>query len=205
MTPLSEGRILLVGGNVSPTSAEVFTPTGTSRGYNTYLRQSGDLSGTSTLLESELTARRDQFVTTSVLSDGRVMFTGGRDSNNEMQSSVDIFNPVTMQFMSSPPAMPLSRSSHNSIAFSDGTLMIYGGWTARIPSGTGTYQTKSVIMFDPITNTFSSGYGELTTPRVNAPAVRLDDGTILIIGDDGNSGTPSGSNAWTAEIYTFEQ
>ena len=204
ITPLSDGRILLVGGNVSPTSAEVFTPVGTSRGYNTYLRQSGDLSGTSTLLESGLTARRDQFVTTSVLSDGRIMFTGGRNVNNEMQSSVDIFNPITMQFMSNPPSMSISRSSHNSVSFSDGTLMIFGGWTARIPSGTGTYQTKSVVMFDPTTNTFTSGYGELTTPRVDAPAVRLNDGTILIVGDDGNSGTPSGTNAWTAEIYTFE-
>jgi len=204
MTPLSDGRILLVGGNTSPTSAEVFTPVGTSRGFNTYLRQSGDLLGSSTLLESMLTSRRDQFVTTSVLSDGRVMFTGGRNENNEMQSSVDIFNPITMQFMSNPPSMPISRSSHNSVSFSDGTLMIYGGWTARIPSGTGTYQTKSVIMFDPATNTFTSGYGELTTPRVDAPAIRLNDGTVLISGDDGNSGSPMGFNAWTAEIYTFE-
>jgi hypothetical protein len=204
MTPLSDGRILLVGGNTSPTSAEVFTPVGTSRGFNTYLRQSGDLLGSSTLLESMLTSRRDQFVTTSVLSDGRVMFTGGRNENNEMQSSVDIFNPITMQFMSNPPSMPISRSSHNSVSFSDGTLMIYGGWTARIPSGTGTYQTKSVIMFDPATNTFTSGFGELTTPRVDAPAIRLNDGTVLIIGDDGNSGSPMGFNAWTAEIYTFE-
>ncbi len=204
MTPLSDGRILLVGGNTSPTSAEVFTPVGTSRGFNTYLRQSGDLLGSSTLLESMLTSRRDQFVTTSVLSDGRVMFTGGRNENNEMQSSVDIFNPITMQFMSNPPSMPISRSSHNSVSFSDGTLMIYGGWTARIPNGTGTYQTKSVIMFDPATNTFTSGYGELTTPRVDAPAIRLNDGTVLIIGDDGNSGSPMGFNAWTAEIYTFE-
>jgi hypothetical protein len=82
--------------------------------------------------------------------------------------------------------------------------MIYGGWPARIPNGTGTYQTKSVIMFDPATNTFTSGYGELTTPRVDAPAIRLNDGTVLIIGDDGNSGSPMGFNAWTAEIYTFE-
>ena len=204
MTPLSDGRILLVGGNTSPTSAEVFTPVGTSRGFNTYFRQSGDLLGSSTLLESMLTSRRDQFVTTSVLSDGRVMFTGGRNENNEMQSSVDIFNPITMQFMSNPPSMQISRSGHNSVSFSDGTLMIYGGWSARIPNGTGTYQTKSVIMFDPATNTFTSGYGELTTPRVDAPAIRLNDGTVLIIGDDGNSGSPMGFNAWTAEIYTFE-
>ena len=204
MTPLSDGRILLVGGNTSPTSAEVFTPVGTSRGYNSYFRQSGDLLGSSTLLESMLTSRRDKVVTTSVLSDGRVMFTGGRNENNEMQSSVDIFNPITMQFMSNPPSMPISRSSHNSVSFSDGTLMIYGGWSARIPNGTGTYQTKSVIMFDPATNTFTSGYGELTTPRVDAPAIRLNDGTVLIIGDDGNSGSPMGFNAWTAEIYTFE-
>jgi hypothetical protein len=100
--------------------------------------------------------------------------------------------------------MSMMRSSHNTVTFTDGTLMIFGGWTERIPRGTGAYQTKAVFMFDPATNTFTSGYGDLTTPRVNGPAVRLDNGTILIVGDDGNSGSPMGTNAWTAEIYTFE-
>jgi len=59
-------------------------------------------------------------------------------------------------------------------------------------------------MFNPVTNTFSTGFGETTTQRVKAPAVRLNNGTVLIVGDDGSSGSPTGSNAWTAEIYTFE-
>jgi hypothetical protein len=204
MAPLSDGRILLIGGNVSPTTAEVFDPSGTSRGFNIYLRQSSTLSGTSTLLESSLTARRDSAVTSTVLSDGRFMFSGGRDTDGGYQSSVDIFDPATMQFMSTPPSMSMMRSFHNTVTFTDGTLMIFGGWTERIPRGTGVYQTKAVFMFDPATNTFTSGYGDLTTPRVNGPAVRLNDGTILIVGDDGNSGSPMGTNAWTAEIYTFE-
>jgi hypothetical protein len=204
MAPLSDGRILLIGGNVSPTTAEVFDPSGTSRGFNIYLRQSSTLSGTSTLLESSLTARRDSAVTSTVLSDGRFMFSGGRDADGGYQSYVDIFDPATMQFMSTPPSMPMMRWDHNTVTFTDGTLMIFGGWTQRIPRGTGTYQTKAVFMFDPATNTFTSGYGDLTTPRVNAPAVRLNNGTILIVGDDGNSGSPMGTNAWTAEIYTFE-
>jgi hypothetical protein len=204
MAPLSDGRILLIGGNVSPTTAEVFDPSGTSRGHNFYLRQSSTLSGTSTLLESSLTARRDSAVTSTVLSDGRFMFSGGRDTDGGYQASVDIFDPATMQFMSTPPSMPMMRSDHNTVTFTDGTLMIFGGWTERIPRGTGVYQTKAVFMFDPATNTFTSGYGDLTTPRVNGPAVRLNDGTILIVGDDGHSGSPMGTNAWTAEIYTFE-
>jgi hypothetical protein len=108
-----------------------------------------------------------------------------------------------MQFMSNPPAMPITRAFHNTATFVDGMTMIFGGSTELIPRGTGTYRTKLVSMFDPTTNTFTSGYGDLTTPRVNAPAVRLNDGTILIVGDDGSSGSPGGSNAWTAEIYTF--
>jgi hypothetical protein len=260
MAPLSDGRILLIGGDVSPTTAEVFDPSGTSRGHNIYFRESRTLIGTSTLLESSLTARRDSAVTSTVLSDGRFMFSGGRDTDGGFQSSVDIFDPATMQFMSTPPSMPMMRGSHNTVTFTDGTvmifggwaeriprgtrpyqtkavfmfdpatmqfmstppsmsmmrsfhntvtftdgtLMIFGGWTERIPRGTGVYQTKAVFMFDPATNTFTSGYGDLTTPRVNGPAVRLNDGTILIVGDDGNSGSPMGTNAWTAEIYTFE-
>ena len=204
MAPLSDGRILLIGGNVSPTTAEVFDPSGTSRGFNIYLRQSSTLSGTSTLLESSLTARRDSAVTSTVLSDGRFMFSGGRDADGGFQSSVDIFDPATMQFMSTPPSMPMMRWDHNTVTFTDGTLMIFGGWTQRIPRGTGTYQTKAVFRFDPATNTFTSGYGDLTTPRVNGPAVRLDNGTSLIVGVDGTSGSPMGTNAWTAEIYTFE-
>ena len=203
MAPLSDGRVLLIGGSMSPTSAEVFTPTGTSRGFNQFLRQSSTVIGSSTLLESTLTARRDSGITRTLLSDGRLMFSGGRNSSNEYQSSVDIFDPTTMQFMSNPPSMSLTRSGHNMVTLTDGTTMIFGGWTQRIPSGTGFYQTKAVSMFDPATNTFTSGYGDLTTPRVDAPAVRLNDGTILIVGDDGSSGSPAGSNAWTAEIYTF--
>jgi hypothetical protein len=201
MAPLSDGRILLIGGDVSPTTAEVFDPSGTSRGHNIYFRQSRTLIGTSTLLESSLTARRDSAVTSTVLSDGRFMFSGGRDTAGGYQSSVDIFDPATMQFMSTPPSMSMMRSSHNTVTFTDGTLMIFGGWTERIPRETWPYRTKAVFMFDPATNTFTSGYGDLTTPRVNGPAVRLNNGTILIVGDDGNSG---GTNVWTAEIYTFE-
>jgi len=132
------------------------------------------------------------------------MFSGGRGSSASPFASVDIFDPSTMTFMSSPPSMSIARHSHGTVTFADGTVMIFGGWTPRIPSGTGTYQTKAVSMFNPVTNTFSTGFGETTTQRVKAPAVRLNNGTVLIVGDDGSSGSPTGSNAWTAEIYTFE-
>jgi hypothetical protein len=204
LTSLSGGRILLVGGDGSPASAEVFNPSGSSRGFNIYLRQSSDLAGTSTLLDSALTEGRYSDMSTTVLADGRIMFSGGRGSSASQLASVDIFDPSTMTFMSSPPSMSIARHSHGTVTFADGTVMIFGGWTPRIPSGTGTYQTKAVSMFNPVTNTFSTGFGETTTQRVKAPAVRLNNGTVLIVGDDGSSGSPTGSNAWTAEIYTFE-
>jgi hypothetical protein len=203
MAPLTDGRVLLLGGSMSPTSAEVFDPAMTSRGFNQYRRQSATVIGSSTLLDSALTASRTDGIAQTLLSDGRLMFSGGITASYEYRSSVDIFDPTTMQFMSNPPAMPITRAFHNTATFVDGMTMIFGGSTELIPRGTGTYRTKLVSMFDPTTNTFTSGYGDLTTPRVNAPAVQLNDGTILIVGDDGSSGSPAGSNAWTAEIYTF--
>ncbi len=204
LAALSEGRILLVGGDKSPASAEVFSPLGSSRGFNYYLRQSGNLAGISTLLDSALTDQRYSSTSTTTLADGRIMFSGGRGSSSDQLASVDIFDPTTMQFMSSPPSMTIARASHGTVVLTDGTVMVFGGWTPRIPSGTGAYQTRAVSMFNPLTNTFSVGYGEITTPRVDAPAVRLNNGTILIVGDDGHSGSPAGSNTRTAEIYTFE-
>ena len=204
LASLSDGRVLLVGGDKSPASAEVFNPSGSSRGFNYYLRQSSDLAGTSTLLDSALTQERYSSMATTVLGDGRIMFSGGQGSSANQLLSVDIFDPITMTFMSSPPTMPIARTSHRTVTLTDGTVMIFGGWTPRIPSGTGSYQTKAVSMFDPVTNTFSAGFGETTSQRVDAPAVRLNNGTVLIVGDDGSSGSPTGSNAWTAEIYTFE-
>ena len=204
LASLSDGRVLLVGGDKSPASAEVFNPSGSSRGFNYYLRQSSDLAGTSTLLDSALTQERYSSMATTVLADGRIMFSGGQGSSANQLLSVDIFDPITMTFMSSPPTMPIARTSHRTVTLTDGTVMIFGGSTPRIPSGTGSYQTKAVSMFNPVANTFSAGFGETTSQRVDAPAVRLNNGTVLIVGDDGSSGSPTGSNAWTAEIYTFE-
>ena len=69
---------------------------------------------------------------------------------------------------------PSSARTGAATATLDGTTLIAGG---RMEDGT---ITDSILIYDPLD--YRPWWGQLTAPRVNAAAARLEDGRVLVVG-----------------------
>jgi hypothetical protein len=131
----------------------------------------------------------------ATLADGRVLVVGGYDGVSYL-TSAEIFNPATNTF-SSAGIGPMTTPREGAIAapLTDGEVLVAGGY---YNDGTG-HSLSSAEIFDPATNSFSSGgIGSMATPRYDAAGARLSDGRVLVAG--GSNGV---SDLSTAELFTF--
>ncbi len=149
------------------------------------------------------------FQASSILSDGRVLVTGGdsNTSNTGTLASTEIYDPVANTW-TSKASMSTARESHMQVTFTDSSgnskVMVIGGYKY------GTGALKSTEIYDPSTDTWSAGpdmsytrnWGGNNNP---SNAIVLYDGRILVIGGD-STGTHSevynpSTNVWTT--YTL--
>ena len=121
-----------------------------------------------------------------MLSDGRVLITGGDDSSGPLQSAEIIATDGTT---APAAAMNVARSRHFAVSLSDGRVLAGGG----VSSGGGT--TNSAELYDPSADSWTQ-INPMTSARANATAALLQDGRVLIAGGE-NSGNPNN----TIEIY----
>jgi hypothetical protein len=134
------------------------------------------------------TSRKDHVAT--VLTNGCVLITGGRDSDGNILSSAEVFNPATGQFTSLGD-MSAPRVGHTLTLLKNGKVLIAGGSNNVV----GVLDTAEI--FQPIscdTGTFytvasmnNTRYGHTATVLTNA------DGWVLLVG-----GEP---NRQTAEVF----
>jgi hypothetical protein len=130
----------------------------------------------------------------SVLSDGRVLVTGGQGSSN--LATTHIYNPVSNTWAAGPNFQ--GRSDHSQTTLVDGRVLVSGGIfnSAAI---------ASAQIYDPVTNTWSDS-GSLTTARSEHRAALLNDGRVLIVGGKSTTGDSLASaeifdpatNSWTS-------
>ena len=120
--------------------------------------------------------------TATLLSNGKVLITGGNDGSNEL-SSVELYDPATGIFTDSGN-MTIARDEHASTLLSNKKVLITGGNDA------------SMELYDPATETFTN-IGEMPTVRYEHTATLLPNGKVLIAGgyDDNLNGITS------AELY----
>jgi hypothetical protein len=121
-----------------------------------------------------------------VLSDGRVLITGGDGANGPLQTA-EFFD--TDGTVSPAAAMNAPRSGHFAVALSDGRVLVGGGTT------TGGGNANSAEIYDSSADSWTLT-NPLTTARTGATAALLQDGRVIIAGGVG-SGTPND----TIEIY----
>lgn len=134
------------------------------------------------------------FHTSTQLTDGTVLITGGIDANNHTLSSAEIFDPngvngttCTGTFTLVSGAMVAGRSEHTATLQANGTVLISGGASAG-----AIVKTAEIYAGGGFTAT-----GTMNTARDAHAAVLIDSGDTLIIGGT----TTTGANLAAPEYY----
>lgn len=186
---LNDGRVLII--EASKGHAEIFDPKTAifSRTSNTQYK------------------RWTHEYTATLLTDGRVLITGGRAIDTATPNPPpEIYNPKTNKFKTISP-MNLFRSEHTATLLKNGKVLIAGGFVGL--KGKACYYSKPqncdqnimrAELFDPITEKFTFT-GKMVYPRNRHAAVLLDDGKVLISGGGLMFEHDEGDYSSKAEIY----
>jgi hypothetical protein len=191
-TTLSDGRVLIAGGDASG-SAEIYDP----------------LSGLF-VAAGNLNSARSRHAAVR-LADGRILLTGGTVGGASV-SSTEIFDPSNSTFLSGP-SLGSARSGHTATALAGGNILIAGGGSDSTEIFDGTSFTAlaasmnasrtnasaagladgrvfiaggdgltSAEIFDPADGSFTAAGGAMTVARSRALLRLLPDGKLQIIG-----------------------
>src|SRR6266581_4372502 len=114
----------------------------------------------------------------TVLADGRVLITGGRDGAGTIVATAEIFDPAT-ETSTAVGALVTARVSHTATLLPNGRVLIAGGTSA-------TGSLSSAEIFDPANPgaTFRVLSATMGAARARHTATLLKDGTVLIAGGD---------------------
>lgn len=166
-TPLRNGFVLVAGGTTGAglhttlASAELYDPvTGT-------FRQTGAMT----------TPRQGH--TATLLSDGRVLITGGTSNGVDALASAELYDPATGRFTATG-RMAVAREGQTATLLKDGRVLIAGGGRSDTPGGYTVYSSAEI--FNPATGRFTSLPDHMTSERTGHTAVLLRDGRVLIAG-----------------------
>jgi hypothetical protein len=184
-TLLGDGRVLVAGGLACCTdnsetfiaAAEIYDPaTGTFQ-LTTPLQQARG------------------FHRATLLSDGRVLFTGGFAAGSiadpQAVASSEIFDPATGR-SSLTGTLQVPRVEHSALLLPDGRVLVAGG--TRAENGTGISETE---LFDASTGKWTAG--PLVQPAsAGITATLLANGKVLLFGGEDGGGFPR-ANAYLLE------
>jgi hypothetical protein len=132
----------------------------------------------------------------AVLDDGRVAVFGGWNTSSTVTDSIEIFDPATEEWTTSPAALGTARAWLTATVLGDGRVLLCGGQTA---SATDVGLDVSEI-YDPVLDAVIPA-GRMMERRSRHRAVTLASGRILLLGGSrtDSSGAPNWSRA-TSEI-----
>jgi len=134
-------------------------------------------------------------VATLVLSDGRVMVTGGRNMNAESVRTAEMYDPETGAWAPIAP-MLFKRQNHSATELNDGRILVVGG---------GAGSSANPEIYDPATNRWTMA-GTMASPIENSG----DQGYVTFLGGtltpmaDGRV-LAYGANGDGAQIYDPDQ
>src|SRR5882724_8614281 len=120
----------------------------------------------------------------TVLSDGKILITGGRDSSGNIVAVSEIFDPATATSTASA-TLTTPRVDHTATLLANGKVLVAGG-------SDGNGSLNSAEIFDPATAGFHVVSATMGAARAGHTATVLNDGKVLIAGGD---------DAGTAEIF----
>ena len=133
--------------------------------------------------------------TATLLSDGRILATGGLDSANQALNTWEIYDPVTEGWTTNVvhPTMSYARVSHTATLLRNGKVLVAGGRQ-------GSTYLKSAELFDPSSMQWTP-VPDMGERRAFHTATLLDDanGCVLVVGGKSSVSPVTCTN--TAEIY----
>jgi PQQ-like domain/Kelch motif/Galactose oxidase, central domain len=174
---LNNGQVLLAGGEANWTASGCFPVLSTAQLFDPNTNRFSFTTG-------NLTTSRQESEETLLLT-GRVLLSGGFDTDCNILGSAELYDPVFQKFTSTGN-LNFSRLGHASTLLPDGRVLVTGG----LPG-------VSLISAENYANgIFTSSNGTLTHSRFNHTSTLLDDGTVLLVGGTGDVGSSK-----TAEIY----
>ena len=189
-TLLTDGTVLITGGNVFDGYPTWLTPTALAEIYV-------PASGVFVPLGSMAVGRSGHSAT--LLADGRVLIVGGAPPG---APTAEIYDPNTKAFIV-VPGLTEARFGHTATLLRSGKVLIAGGQSNEDVSGT---VLATGELFDPNTNSFTT-VGSLNSPRTGHTASLLTDGKVLIAGGASNQGLGVGGvqmgtlSLQTAELF----
>ena len=180
-TLVANGTVVVAGGNLPGAlgSIEVYDPV------------AGTFSSNSTFMKIARTGN-----TMTKLADGRFLFIGGLDINQDPALSAEIYDPATNKFTLTG-ALSVGRQMHTATLLGDGTVLVVGGFAGLAHS---TFVSTAEV-YNPASGTFGPAPSNPTVLRAGQTATVLTNGKILIAGGL----IPLGVNGYTAttsvELY----
>lgn len=163
-TLLTDGSVLVAGGTLNSTSAELFIPASSS-----FVATNGNMvhprSGHCAIL----------------LPDGRVLIVGGGDANANLFKTAELFDPVTQSF-SATGDLNQARTGATATLLPNGMALIAGGLDS---SGA---LLSSAELYDPGGGTFTLA-GSMHVARAQHTATLLNNGKVLLVGSVKDTGS----------------
>ncbi len=129
-----------------------------------------------------------QWHTATLLPGGKVLVSGGRDSNLNALSSAEVYDPASNSW-SDAGSMAQGRYYHTATLLPGGKVLVSGG---RSNSGV----LASAEVYDPASKSWSAA-GTMEQARVGHTATLLPGGKVLVSGGQGSNGLALA----TAEVY----
>jgi Galactose oxidase, central domain len=126
--------------------------------------------------------------TATLLTNGKVLVTGGVDANGLVLATAELFDPASGNFVSTG-SLGTMRTGHTATLLNNGKVLVTGG-TDR----SGVWATAE--LFDPATGSLAST-GSMATGRTGHTATLLNNGKVLVAG----GAEVSGSTLATAELF----
>jgi Galactose oxidase, central domain len=155
-TLLQNGKVLIVGGALTSTSA----PVATAEVYD-------PATGTFTMTGAMATAREQH--TATLLADGRVLIVGGTTSTGAT-ATVEVYDPSTGSF-SVTGSMAEARTFHTATLLPNGKVLVAGGGD----------ENSTAEVYDPAAGSFSTT-GGMEIGRSGQTATLLPNGSVLVAG-----------------------
>ncbi len=109
----------------------------------------------------------------TLLPSGKVLASGGRNANNTLLTSAELYDPATGTWASTG-SMASARGGNTATLLPNGKVLVAGG-------SDGVFSLSSAELYDPATGTWAST-GRLTVARDSHTATLLPNGKVLVVG-----------------------